>query len=342
MDADALRFVVVGIEHPHVFELVDGLLAAGAIDVGHHGGPGRLLEAYEAWRPDSRALGRDEALNVDADLVVLAGVPGERGDDAVAALGAGKSVLADKPGVTTLDQLERVVAAATESPGRWWVLFSERFGNPAVLEAVRRARSGAVGRVVEVIGMGPHTLSAGQRPDWFWSPATSGGILGDLATHQLDQFCAIVDPQTEAHIEVVSSRVGNVACPDHPDMQDIGRLTVAGGGAVGTHRVDYLTAAGLGSWGDCRLFVIGTEGTLEVRANIDPAGHDGGAHLIQVDADGTARIDVSEVRPDWAERLIADVLTGSDTLLSARHVERVCRLAVTAQARAVGWDDIGH
>ncbi len=120
-------------------------------------------------------------------------------------------------------------------------------------------------------------------------------------------------------------------------MQDVGRLELHGGGATGTHRVDYLTAAGLGTWGDGRLMITGTEGSLEVRTNVDPAGADGGEHLIQVDGSGTHRIDCSGVTLDWADRLLADLADGTDTFLSAAHVKRVCRLTLDAQAAATPW-----
>ncbi|NNE73482.1 MAG: Gfo/Idh/MocA family oxidoreductase [Acidimicrobiales bacterium] len=335
--SDPIRFVVVGVEHLHAFELVGGLVEAGAVEVGHWSAPGPLTDLYRGWRPDSASLDHDQALAAGADLVVVAGVPNERAGHAAAALRAGASVLSDKPGVTTHDQLDAVLEAERGHAGRWWVLFSERFGNRAVLEAVRRVHDGAIGRIVDVVGLGPHTLAADQRPPWFWSPETSGGILGDLATHQIDQFCALVDPDGAADITVTSSSVGNVSCPDHPAMQDIGRLTLAGAGAVGAHRVDYLTAAGLDSWGDCRLLITGTEGSLEVRANVDPGGAEGGEHLIQVDASGTTRIDTSGVTIDWADRLLADVRSGTDILVSPAHVERVCRLALDAQSRATPW-----
>ena len=337
MDGRPPRFAVAGIEHLHVFELVGGLVGAGAIEVGHWGTPGPLLDAYRQWRPDSAELDLDTALRAEVDLVVLAGIPSERATHAATALRSGASVLSDKPGVTTFEQLDSVLDAEEASTGRWWVLFSERFCNRAVLEAVRRVHAGAIGRVVDVVGLGPHTLAAAQRPDWFWSPTTSGGILADLATHQIDQFCAIADPDSKAEVVVTSSSVGNLACPDHPSMQDVGRLTLAGGGAIGSHRVDYLSAAGLPSWGDCRLLITGTEGALEVRANVDPAGAPGSEHLIQVDADGTQRIDTSDVQIDWAQRLVADLRNGTDTLLSRDHIERVCRLALTAQAEATPW-----
>jgi predicted dehydrogenase len=331
-------FAVVGIEHLHIFELVQGLLDAGATELGHCSEPGPLVELYQAWQQDSPAREMADILaDPHVQLVVLAGIPSERAGHAVEALNAGKSVLSDKPGVTTHAQLDAVVEAEAASERRWWVLFSERFTNRAMSAAVAAANAGEIGDVVDVVGLGPHTLNAEARPDWFWEPETSGGILGDIATHQIDQFCAVVDPGCHHPIEVTSSSSGNVACPHHPKMEDVGRLTLAGANAAGNHRVDYLTTAGLGHWGDCRLMITGTQGTLEVRANIDPGGRDGGEHLIRVDAEGTTRVDVSEVAIDWASRLLRDLQSGSDTFVSAPHVHRVCRLALTAQHNAAPW-----
>lgn len=332
------NFAVIGIQHLHVFELVNGLLDAGADDVAYAGDDGPLLDLYASWRSDGHRRSIDEILADPAvDLVVLAGVPSDRAGIAVAALAAGKAVLSDKPGVTSLDQLDAVTAAAEAAGRPWWVLFSERFTNRAVTEAVSRAQRGEIGRVVDVVGLGPHSLMADGRPDWFWDPDRSGGILVDIGSHQVDQFCAIVDPDVASDITVTSAAVGNVACPEHPDMQDVGRITLAGLGAIGSHRVDYLTAEGLGTWGDVRLMITGTGGSLEVRANVDPAGADGGEHLIQVDRTGTHRIDCSAVAVDWADRLRADLDNGTDEFLPAAHVERVCRLTLDAQARAARW-----
>lgn len=338
MSASQVKFGVIGIEHFHAFEIVEGLVAAGAVGVAHASSDGPLLDMYAGWRSDSRLLTPEDVLaDPSIDLIVLAGIPSERAAVAIAALEAGKHVVSDKPGVTTSGQLDAVLAAAAAAERRWWVLFSERFTNRAVAEGIERARAGAVGEIVHVLGLGPHTLAGDMRPDWFWDAGQTGGILTDIGSHQVDQFCAVVDPDNDTDIVVASSSVGNVASPDHPGMQDIGRVSLAAGNVVGEHRVDYLTAAGLDSWGDCRLMITGTKGTLEVRSNVDLAGVEGTEHLLQVNADGTHRIDCSTREVDWASRLLADIDEGTDTFVTAAHVERVCRLVLTAQTNATPW-----
>jgi predicted dehydrogenase len=333
-----MRFGVVGIDHLHLFELVQGLIDAGG-DAVAHVSEGPLAGLYEGWLTESQARSRAEVLaDPSIELIVTAAVPCERAAIAVEALRAGKHVLADKPGVTTAEQLAEVRAAIDETGGRWTVLFTERFENRAIAEAVRRAQAGAVGRVVHVIGAGPHTMWADRRPDWFWDPAATGGILVDIGSHQVDQFLAVTGA---TDVAVRTSMVGNVASPEHPAMEDIGSMTLVAAGpdgaVVGDHRLDYLTAAGLGTWGDVRLTIVGTEGTLEARANVDPAGVDGAEHLIQVDADGTRRIDCSVTEVGWARDLVADLADGGDRVMSQEHVLRVAEVCLAAQAAATGW-----
>ena len=270
------------------------------------------------------------------DLVVTVAVPADRAAITVAALRAGKSVVSAKPGVTTRAQLAAVTEALAGRPGRpWTVVFTERFENRAVAAAVRLARAGAVGRVVRVTGTGPHSLHPDERPDWFWDPAAGGGILVDLASHQVDQFLAVVgDPDD---VDVRASAVGNVNTPDHPAFEDIGAFTLVAPGVHGEHSVDFLSPAGLGTWGDARLVVTGTAGTLEVRANIDVAGHDGAEHLIHVDADGARRVDLTATTLDWAADLLADLADDGERLMTQAHVLAVSDLTLRAQEHAAAW-----
>jgi predicted dehydrogenase len=355
------RIAVVGADHMHLFEIVDRLVKAGAETVAHSA-EGALVETYAGWRTDSVERADDEILADESiDLVVTAAVPNRRAAIALAAIEAGKHVISDKPGLTTMAQLDAVRDAVAGRPGRpWTVLFTERFENRAINEAVRLARTGAVGSIVHVIGAGPHTMWAKRRPDWFWDPEATGGILVDIGSHQVDQFMTITGA-TAADVSIVASMVGNVASPDHPAMQDIGSMTLAclfgsgpegqgspsgsgpegqgRGAVVGDHRLDYLTAKGLGTWGDCRLTIVGTEGTIEARANIDVAGLDGAEHLIVVDGEGTRRVDISGVAVDWAELALADLADDGERLMTQQHAIDVTDVCLRAQAAARPWGD---
>jgi len=335
-DPGPLRFGVVGADHLHLFSIVDGLVGAGARPAAHVP-TGAFADAYAAWQTESVACSVDDVLGDPAiDLVVTVGIPAERAAVAIAAIEAGKAVVSAKPGVTSRAQLDAVRSATAGMAGRpWTVLFTERFENRAVVRAIDLVRQGAIGSVRRVSGAGPHTLDAPSRPDWFFDPARSGGILVDLASHQIDEFLTLTGDPDDA--EVVDAAAGNVATPDHPAFEDVGSLSVVGGGAEGYHAVDLLSPSGLGTWGDVRLGIVGTTGTLEVRANIDVCGEPGPEHLIHVDADGARRVDLSDVRVDWAPRLLADVAAATESLMSQSHVLAVSALTLDARDRARDW-----
>jgi predicted dehydrogenase len=330
-----IRVGVIGLDHIHGLVLAVRLWQAGATIAAFHAQAGRDVAAMRLLGPRARSSSIDAIIeDPSIDLIVTAAIPRDRGDIALRALRAGKHVVADKPGVTTLEGLEQLRQAVAETDRRWWVMFGERFENRAVAEACTRARLGDIGQVVSVLGLGPHRLGADGRPDWFWEADATGGILVDIGSHQADQFLMATGAGSA---EVLWSAVGNVSCPRHPNMQDIGQMVVSGGGVTGTHRVDYLSPTGLKTWGDGRLMITGTDGAIEVRTNVDLAGKKGKEHLIVVDAKGTRRLDAKARSVDWARRCVADVVDGSDTFVAQDHVHAVCDLTLRAQAAAGPW-----
>lgn len=332
-----IRVGVIGLDHIHGLVLAVRLWQAGATIARFHAEGSKNVAAMRLLGPKAKSSSIDAIIeDPTIDLVVTAAIPRDRGSIAVRALRAGKHVVADKPGVTTLEGLAELDDAVAQSGKRWWVMFGERFENRAVAEACLRAQLGDVGRVVSVLGLGPHRMGADGRPDWFWDAEATGGILVDIGSHQADQFLMATGARTA---EVVTASVGNVASPRHPGMQDIGQMVITGGGAVGTHRVDYLSPTGLKTWGDGRLMIVGTDGTIEVRTNVDVAGRKGKEHLIVVDAKGTRRLDATVRKVDWAARCVADVVDGSDTFVTQDHVRAVCDLTLRAQAAAGSWPE---
>ncbi|UDY35381.1 Gfo/Idh/MocA family protein [Dermatobacter hominis] len=331
---------VVGIEHLHVFELVDGLVAAGCTPVAHASASDSLADLYGTWQASSEPVGAEAVLSDPrVDVVVLAGVPADRADVAVAALEAGKDVLSAKPGVTTAAQLARVRGAATASGRRWWVLFSERYANPAVLRAVELARTGAIGRVVHVEASAPHRLSPDERPAWFFDRERAGGIVVDLGTHQVDHFLAATGADA-ADVQVVASAAGSTRDwgddPARAGFEDVGELVLAAPGVRGHHRIDFLEPDGFPTWGDTRLVITGTDGRLEVRIAVGDDGQHEPAAVWITDHRGVHRDDeVPEAT--WARDLLADRADGGERFMARDHAFDVTALALQAAAAASGW-----
>ncbi len=127
---------------------------------------------------------------------------------------------------------------------------------------------GAIGKVIQTLGVGPHRLQLPTRPDWFFDPEAFGGIIVDIASHQVDQFLFYTGSTTG---EVIASSIGNFGMPDKPAFEDFGEVLLRSDKAAGYVRVDWFTPEALPTWGDGRLTILGTEGYIELRKYIDIA-----------------------------------------------------------------------
>jgi predicted dehydrogenase len=337
-----IRFAAVGLDHSHAFGQIQGLLGQGCELVGlSSDDPGAAVAQATrerwpdaAWTDDATSLLRDSSI----DVIVTAAVPDRRAAIALEALRNGKDVVADKPGCVTLDQLDEIQEAVAESGRFWSVTFSERFEVRCAIKAGQLVQEGRIGRVVQTLGLGPHRegdrahLAGGQgRPEWFYDRDRTGGIITDIASHQIDQFLWF----TGAHeAEVVSSTVANYTHPDSPKMQDFGEVTLRSSDAHGYVRVDWYTPQGLPTWGDGRLVILGTEGYLELRKYVDIAGRPGRDHLFVVDGANTEYVDCSDVVLSYYPDLVQDVRNRTETACPQRHTFQVMRLAINAQQGA--------
>ena len=326
------RFAAIGLDHRHIYDLVEGLIAAGQDCVGHdpETTDPRVLAGFQKRFPQVPAVGRDRLLADPAiAFIVTAAVPRDRAALAIEAMRRGKDVLVDKPAVTTADQLAAIQQTVADTGRIWSVCFSERLLTPSTLKALEIVRVGGIGRVVQTVGLGPHRLNRALRPAWFFDRAAYGGILNDIASHQIDQFLAFTGA---ADASIVSSTVAEFGTD--PDFEDFGEITLQTDSARGYLRVDWFTADGLPTWGDGRLFVLGTNGTMELRKYVDIAGREGTDHLFLVDGAGTRHIDCKALPVTYFRDFAADVANRTETAMPQSHAFTVCRLALEAQARA--------
>ena len=198
-----------------------------------------LAAAYSALPQARRAKDEREILEDGAvKLVVSAAVASERAPLGIRVMKHGKDFMADKPGITTLEQLAEVRKVQAETKRIYSICYSERLENRATVKAGELVKAGAIGDVVQTIGLGPHRLNANTRPAWFFERAKYGGILCDIASHQFDQFLFFTG-STKA--EVVASQVGNTHHPQYPELEDFGDVMLRGDRGAGYIRVDWFT-----------------------------------------------------------------------------------------------------
>ncbi len=263
--------------------------------VSFHATDPKQIEAFRKQFGDVKlASGEDEILNdKSVQLIASASIPDLRAPLGVRAMKAGKDFLADKPGITTLKQLADVRKTIKETRRKFAIMYSERLEVRSAVYAGELVKQGAIGRVIQTINLGPHRMNIPSRPEWFFDKARYGGILCDIGSHQADQFLYYTN-STKA--KVVAAQVGNVNYPQYPKFEDFGDMMMVGNGGTGYVRVDWFTPDGLSTWGDGRLFILGTEGYIELRKYINVASNlTGGNHLYIVDKKQARYIDCKDV-----------------------------------------------
>ncbi len=331
-----LNIAALGIDHRHIYGMAGNMVEAGAVfSKWWTDGTPETLDGFEKRFPDvPRAASKDEILNdPEVDLILISAIPRDRADLAIAAMEAGKDVMVDKPGCTTMAQLDAIKEVAARTGRIWSVDFSERFEVPAVTRAEELVAEGAIGKVVQTVGLGPHRLNRATRPDWFFDREAYGGVLVDIASHQIDQFLLFTG---SSDAEVSMASVGNFANPDDPGLQDFGELALRSDSGHGYIRVDWYTPDGLPTWGDGRLTILGTEGYIELRKYVDVGGAEGTDHLVLVNGTRCEKISCADAGLPYFARLTQDVLNRTETAMPQAHAFKVMELALKAQAMAEG------
>jgi predicted dehydrogenase len=328
-----IKFGVVGINHGHINTQVEAVIRGGGELVSLFAKEPDLTAAFVKRFPQAKVARSESEVLEDKtiQLVVSAAIPDERGPLGVRAMKHGKDYMADKPGITTLEQLAEVRRVQAETRRIYSIMYSERFENRATVKAGELVRAGAIGGVVQTIGLGPHRMSVKTRPAWFFERPRYGGILCDIASHQADQFLFFTG-STKA--EVLSSQVGNVHYPQYPGFEDFGDMTLGGDRGSGYIRVDWFTPDGLATWGDGRLTILGTEGFIEIRKNVDIGGRPGGSHLFLVDQKETRYVDCQKVPLPYGDALVQDVLNRTETAMPQAHCCLATELVLKAQKQA--------
>ncbi len=331
--AARIKFSAIGLNHGHIYGQVESVIKGGGELVSFYAKEPDLVAAFTKRYPQAKLAKSEKEILEDKSiqLVVSASIPIDRAPLGIEVMKHGKDYMADKPGIITLKQLEEVRRVQKETKRIYSIMYSERFGNQATVKAGDLVKAGAIGQVIQTIGLGPHRMNLKSRPEWFFDKKYFGGIICDIGSHQCDQFLFFTG-STKA--DVAYSQTGNVHYPQYPEFEDFGDLTMRGDKGTGYIRVDWFTPDGLKSWGDGRLTILGTDGFIELRKNIDIGGREGGNHLFLVDNKETLYIDCKNEATPYGEQLVNDILNRTETAMTQEHCFLATELALKAQEHA--------
>jgi predicted dehydrogenase len=328
-------FAAAHFDHNHIAGQCSALAAAGGTlrwifepDARKHA---PFLQRYPGVKV-ARAL--DEILaDPEVRLVTAAAVTSERAALGVRVMRAGKDYFTDKAPCTTLEQLADARRVAASTGRKYFTYYGERLTSEAGMFATDLVAAGVVGRVVQVVGLGPHRLNKATRPAWFFQREKYGGILCDIGSHQCEQFLTYAGARDAT---VTHAAVGNFANADTPELEDFGEASFVGdNGATNQIRVDWLTPDGLSNWGDGRTFILGTKGFIELRKYVDLTRNPKGGEVFIVDGRGEYRVEVTgRVGYRFFGEFILDCLNRTEKAMTQEHAFKAAELCLRAQAAA--------
>lgn len=335
--AGEFPFAAAFLDHGHIYGQTNGLTEAGAELRYVYDPDPEKVAAFQKQFPQAKAVESFERILEDPEirLVAAAAIPNRRGPIGCRVMEAGKDYFTDKTPFTTLDQLAQARRVVEETGRRYLVYYSERLHVESAVFAGQLIEEGAIGKVVQVVGFGPHRLNAPTRPAWFFDKEQYGGILCDIASHQFDQYLYF-SGATDA--TVVSATVANHDNPDYPELEDFGEAHLIGNnGSTNFIRVDWYTPKASRVWGDGRTFILGTKGYIEIRKYVELGREDlAGDQLYLVNDEGEKHFSLKgKVGFPFFGQAILDCLNGTENAMTQAHAFKAAELCLLAQQKAV-------
>ncbi|MFK7805383.1 MAG: Gfo/Idh/MocA family protein [Anaerolineae bacterium] len=329
------RFAAMHLDHGHIYGMCNGLIEAGGELVAVYDPDPTKVEAFKkTYQGVKIAQSTQEILDDPTiHMVAAAAIPNLRGPLGCRVMQAGKDYFTDKTPFTTLDQLAEAKRVVALTGKKYMVYYSERLHSECAVYTGELVHGGAIGRVIQVLGLGPHRLNAPNRPDWFFNHEQYGGILCDIGSHQIEQFLYYSGAQDAT---VTNARVANYQHPQFPELEDFGEANlVADNGCSNYFRVDWFTPDGLGTWGDGRTLILGTEGYIELRKYIDIGRDPEGDQLYFVNHDGEQHMSLTgKVGYPFFGQLILDCLNRTENAMSQAHAFKAAELCLKTQQKA--------
>jgi predicted dehydrogenase len=318
-----LPIAIIGAAHSHLDYVLDEVAAGGAariVAVVEHD-PARLASLRQRTGAPGYA---DHQAMLREHRIAAAAVVTEFGDRAriVADLAAqGILSIVDKPLAVRMADLDAVTTALR---GRDLVaLMLEKRFYPVTLALRELVAAGRIGQIVAIHATGPHKLRPAGRPAWLFDQASYGGILADLAVHDIDLALLLCG----AGSGQVSGWISPLAAPGTAAFAGFGRALVScDGGPQIAIEVDWLQPDASPRHGDYAMRVTGTHGradALFAQARL----------VLETHAQPAQEVTLPEGQPP-ARFAFDHLVSGAPLAIPTADALRATRIAILAQRSA--------
>jgi predicted dehydrogenase len=328
-------FSIIGCEHAHIGIFISEMLEAGHRCAGLYEPSNHpLADRIAAQFGIPRVADREALLGDEVDIVGCAAINNEKIEIIELCESRGKHVMIDKPAVTNREGLERLQAVIERGRIQVGMLLTERFRS-ALYTLKGMIDRGELGRIVGITMRKPHRLNAPGRPKWHFSKTQNGGVIIDLFIHDFDLVRWLTGQEWAETSAVMTKNI----LPEYPDFFDTAVLQgVTDGGVPIQLYADWHTPNKSWTWGDCRIFVTGTEGSAELRLEGDPFIDPKDNLLLFITHEAESRrIACSETPVNISADFLARI-EGKPCVLTHEDILAASRAAVLSDEKAVVID----
>ena len=287
---------------------------------------------------------QDEVLHDPAlQLVLSSEIANERAPIGVRAMKAKRFSEQTSQALPRCEQLAEVRKTIAATGRIYAIMYSERLEVKAAVKAGELVKAGAIGNVIQTVNIAPHQINQSQTA----TPAVrveaavvltgSGKTCSSVASSQTSvptRSTSFLYYTGSTKAEVVASQIANVRHHDHPQFQDFGDMMLRGNNGFGYVRLDWFTPYGLGTWGDGRLFILGTNGYIEVRKYTNVAVSKQGNNLFIVDAKEARYIDCNNLQLPFGPQFVADIVNRTHVAQDQQECLLAAELSIKAQMHA--------
>ncbi len=227
-----MKIAIIGLRHGHIFSLYQLIKKSSRVE---------FAGAYEADDATREAAKKNYGMNFystleellgdeSIDAVAIGDYYAARGGHAIAALRAGKHVIADKPLCTSLDELCEIERLSKEKGLSVGLMLDLRY-HKNIVAAKKLIEEGTLGEIHNIQFGGQHPLQYGTRAGWYFEEGKHGGTINDIAIHGVDLLTYLTGQTVE---KINAARCYNAYAKEVPTFLDCGQfmLTLSGGAGV--------------------------------------------------------------------------------------------------------------
>lgn len=262
-----MTFSIIGCEHEHISIFIEEMLELGHECAGIYEAENKaLLESVAEKYNLPIAEDKEMLLSNNVDMVGSSAINNQKIDIIELCEERGKHIMVDKPAVTNREDYKRLQAVIDRGQIEVGMLLTERY-RPAFSTLKRYIDEQRLGKIINIGIRKPHKLKPSTRPAWHFSKEQGGGIVIDLFVHDFDLLRWLTGDEIRGFDGMVTKNM----LPEYPTFYDAAAVQVLlKDNTIAQLYADWHTPEASKTYGDGRIFVVGTEGYAELRLSGDP------------------------------------------------------------------------